>query len=201
MKNATLFASETRRPPRRLPAALRHAGMVLLDQQMWYWGQDIRRPEGNALVRYGFTRWQPSAQWPSSSAYVLAPGPGRQVVLWGFGFFYGEASGGGVYLARFDFDPVWTSQFDLSAALWSPEQPPKFRARRIPTSSTAWAVYSPALEWIADYEQWALETLGLDYRRRCAAGWHKKVIPPEEVPAVWRRLAEQCRALYAGIPS
>ena len=56
---------------------------------------------------------------------------------------------------------------------------------------------SAALEWIADYEQWALDALGLEYRRRCAAGWHKKVIPPEGVPAAWRRLAERYRSAHA----
>ncbi len=172
--------------------------MILLDQQMWYWGQDIRRPEGNALVRYGFTRWRPPAQWPSSSAYVLAPEPGRQVVLWGFGFFYGEAAGGGVYLARFDFDPFWSIQSELSAALWSPERLPKLHSPYDPDVRLRLSrLLSAALEWIADYEHWALDALGLEYRRRCAAGWHKKVIPPEGVPAAWRRLAERYRSAHA----
>ena len=194
MRTAIPPTAAARRSSPRLPAALRHAGSVLLDQQMWYWGQDIRRPDGNALTRYGFTRWQPPAPWSGSSAYVLAPDPGRQVVLWGFGFFYGDAASGGVYLARFDFDPFWSARSDLPAALWSPEQLPEFRSPQSPEERLCLSrLLTRALEWIAAYEQWALETLGLDYRTSCAAAWHKKIIPPIEVPAAWRRLAEQCR--------
>jgi hypothetical protein len=135
---------------------------------------------------------------PSSSAYVLHPEPGRQVVLWGFGFFYGDAARGGLYLARFDFDPFRSSQSDLPKALWSPEQLPKLQtAQNIEQRLFLSGLLFDALNWIADYEQWALETLALDYRKQCAASWHKKIIPAEEVPAAWRRLAEQCQASYA----
>jgi hypothetical protein len=37
--------------------------------------------------------------------------------------------------------------------------------------------------WIAIDEQWVLQTFGLDYRRRCVAGWAK-------MAAVWGRLAD-----------
>ena len=35
---------------------IRKIRTTLLDQQLWCWGQDIRRVEGNALLTYGFTK-------------------------------------------------------------------------------------------------------------------------------------------------
>jgi len=39
---------------------------------------------------------------------------------------------------------------------------------------------SCAFSWIAIDEQWVLQTFGLDYRRRCVAGWVKTVGRPRK---------------------
>jgi hypothetical protein len=51
---------------------------------------------------------------------------------------------------------------------------------------------SAATKWIASYEQWVLDTVGIDYRQSCLRQWHKKIIPAEIVPDEWRRIAENC---------
>jgi hypothetical protein len=42
---------------------------VLLDQQFWFLGHDIRHADGNALQRFGFVRWRSPAQG-GTSCYV-----------------------------------------------------------------------------------------------------------------------------------
>src|SRR5687768_12975270 len=43
-------------PAFRLPKALEKQGEALLEQQMWCWGCDVRRQEGNLLLAYGCER-------------------------------------------------------------------------------------------------------------------------------------------------
>lgn len=43
--------------------------MALFDQQLWCWGQVIRRPEGNLLLAYGMTRQRLPETIKGSSLY------------------------------------------------------------------------------------------------------------------------------------
>ena len=49
----------------------------LFSQQIWCWGCDIRRPEGNWLVELGFERMAPPANRESCSS-VLRVKPARR---------------------------------------------------------------------------------------------------------------------------
>ena len=69
---------------------VRKTGTLLLDQQLWCWGQDIRRVDGNALLAYGFTRHRPPEGEHGSPAYEWRGSGRSRVILWGFGFFYGD---------------------------------------------------------------------------------------------------------------
>ena len=40
----------------RVPPSVIREGKLLLDQQCWCWGQDIRHPDGNLLLTHGFVR-------------------------------------------------------------------------------------------------------------------------------------------------
>ncbi len=75
----------TQAPPRplRLP--------VLLDQQFWYLGHDIRHTDGNALQRFGFVRWRsPGEGGTSCYVYALSETPPLEaVVCWGFAAYCG----------------------------------------------------------------------------------------------------------------
>lgn len=81
--------------PLRLP--------VLLDQQFWFLGHDIRHTDGNALQRFGFVRWgSPTPGGTSCYVYALTGNPPLEaVVCWGFGAYCGPVhfpaltSGGG----------------------------------------------------------------------------------------------------------
>ena len=73
---------------------LEHAA-ALLSQQVWCWGRDILRPEGNWLLEFGFDRIEPPANRKHcASVYALAMPRRRCVVLRGFGVFYGDGQWG-----------------------------------------------------------------------------------------------------------
>ena len=88
---------------------VRKIGTTLLDQQLWCWGQDIRRAEGNALLAYGFTKHRPPEGKHGSTAYEWRGSGSSRVILWGFGFFYGDGDRGGLFLQRYKFAPKQTA--------------------------------------------------------------------------------------------
>lgn len=77
-------------PPQAPQRALRLP--VLLDQQFWFLGHDIRHEAGNGLERFGFTRWR-HPQGVGTSCYVLPQGPGEALVCWGFAAYLGAVHG------------------------------------------------------------------------------------------------------------
>jgi hypothetical protein len=197
---ANLPDAEPTSPGRQLadPAEMRETAAALLNQQMWCWGYDIRRAAGNVLLLRGFKRWRPPQGTLGSTAYQLDMPPDRQVVLWGFGMFFGSRSDGGLFLKRYAFAPLWTAACDLRAALWRPEELPDFRpANNLAERTCLVGVLSAAMRWIAEYETWVQETLGLDYRRQCLREWPKTVAEAGNVPQQWLLFAEHCSELLA----
>lgn len=178
----------------RLPAEVRRHGTVLLNQQFWLWGQDIRRPEGNALLLRGFVQERPPADLRGSTRYELALGSDRVVVLWGFGLFYGDRELGGLYLGRFRLAPRLCPQ-DTPRGVWEPSRLPRI----VPPADAddrrrAGALLVAALRWVAAYEAWASDALGAEHRRRSVDAWRRPACRPEEIVAAWTRLAHRCHA-------
>jgi hypothetical protein len=54
----------------RIPANIQRAVIPLLDQQMWCWGCDVRRTQGNLLLAYGAEK-RPSPNARYHSAYTF----------------------------------------------------------------------------------------------------------------------------------
>src|SRR5689334_2275112 len=88
-------------------------GAALFHQQMWCWGCDIRRPEGNLLLMYGFERERPPEGVHGSSSYFLHTPTERGIRLWGFGLFFTQQGQGSLFLQRYGFAPRWRSQTTL----------------------------------------------------------------------------------------
>ena len=62
----------------------------LLNQQIWYWGRDICKEEGNLLLEIGFERIEPPPTSDAvSSVYSLELPGNRNIILRGYGIFYG----------------------------------------------------------------------------------------------------------------
>jgi hypothetical protein len=165
-----------------LPDSLRREGQVLLHQQCWNWGYDVRRPEGNILIEYGFTRVRPPGTVQGSSQYTWN-GP-LTVRLWGFGFFAGRTLDRGIHVNRYEFLPRLAK---MDQDVWEPavlqSQCPHARGR------ACLGLLATALRWMRDYEAWVLRQCGVQYRRRALAQWNKPCILPEAMPVLWDRLA------------
>jgi hypothetical protein len=175
--------------------AARQRADGLFHQQCWLWGCDIRRPEGNALLTYGFWRQRPPEGAPGSSAYLLQRDPSTVVVLWKFGIFYGSPVEGGVFLGRYGFEPTGVPRLDTTVPPWSPEQlvvgePPHTDAEPV----RAQLQFVGLLRWIAEYEAWIVEEFGLPYRQQCVAAWTFGPfrIAAERLVDEWNQLAACC---------
>lgn len=178
-----------------LPAHLQRRGAELLHLQCWLWGCDIRRPEGNLLLEYGFSRQRPPAGAAGSSAYLWTAESDTIIVLWGFGAFYGSPVNGGVYLRRYEFAPRYVPWIDPRRLPWLPDQ---MRAAVIPAEPDVQPQlrqqFTGLLEWIARYEMWVRDSCGLAYRQHCVAesAKHPFRIPVERLAEEWQQLAQQC---------
>ena len=165
-----------------LPAPVQRQGRILLNQQCWLWGQDVRRAEGNLLLDFGFERLRAPEEITGSSQYTLALDKNDFLRLWGFGLFYG-CERGGIYINRYDFTPrlAWATRKGWQSAE---------EMRSLPAASDT-LLLEKAIGWIADYEQWVLKNYGKVYRTACLAGWGKCGLPDSGLPAAWKALARE----------
>jgi hypothetical protein len=127
-----------------------------------------------------------------STAYIFSQGPELTIVLWGFGLFCGccDTEPAGLFLKRNEFTPRMTPTAAPPWGVWTLEQLPALHDPKTPDERTRLqGLFTAALHWIASYEQWATHTLGLNYRRRCIAGWSRTVVAAEAMAATWRQLA------------
>ena len=168
--------------------------LALLNQQLWCWGRDILRPEGNWLLEIGFRRIEPPAErLKSSSVYTLELPNGRSVILRGFGSFYGCSERGGVFLHRYTFPPNYTRLTSLESPPWDVEDLPEWNRPTDSQSNNLAALTLDMIDWIQNYEERIVKDLGLEYRRSILSCWkHAKdpIIPAEEMANAWKMLGD-----------
>ena len=164
----------------------------LFSQQIWCWGQDILRPEGNWLIEIGFDRIEPPEDRKEfSSVYSLVLPQGRCIVLRGFGVFYGDLYHGGVFLPRYDFRPKYTTQATLEAPPWSDADLPTLSPPAESTQASCVTLTSDLIDWIRAYEMNIVEVLGVEYRRATLLDWEngkRLIVPAEEMACAWQQL-------------
>jgi hypothetical protein len=174
----------------RTPPALHRLGDPLLDLQLWMLGQDRLHPEGNALARYGFQRGRhPEGHGSSGYLLPLNDPPGTGLVCWGYGIYLGpvrlippgdaapsRATGSppgapplGVVLERHAFGPrVLTAPLALPVRAKA-----ALGARHVPRAPLEQQAAGDGLRRVAtllaDYERWALRTLGHAHRLQALA--------------------------------
>lgn len=102
-------------------------GTAWFDQQLWCWGQDVRRADGNALLLYGLERDAPPPAARLGPVHHLAPEPDSRLILAGFGLFYGCRGLGALYLARYDFAPRLLRRAALPTPRWKVHAVPPCR--------------------------------------------------------------------------
>jgi len=186
------------RQPSALGPAIERTGALLLHQQCWCWGWDIRDLDGNLLLDHGFVRHRtPEAR---DSTYTLMLPNGQAIVLWGWGMFFSDPAWGGMFLRRCGFDPYLTVSADVpSTAIRLTDLHPL----RLPHLASEWNqvthLLPSLLRWIAHYETWVLTVRGDKYRqlslRACPRMVVKRPIPAARVVESWNSLADQCEAV------
>ena len=167
------------------PADYQHLYRLLLHQQCWLWGQDIKRPEGNLLLEYGFRRIRPPASIQGSTRYQIRLSARATLSLWGFGLYYARCGRGGVYLNRYDATPRYGHAAGFLPHVWTPaDLPVTGHDPHIPYLARK------AFHWIATYERWILRHYGIAYRRACLRPWHEPALLPHSLPAEWDALSQ-----------
>ena len=164
-------------------------GAELMHQQCWCWGQDVRRPEGNLLLEYGFARTRPPEGVSGSSRYTLHQ-DGAHLALWGFGAGYAVEGCGGIYVNRYCFVPRWLADHAALDPVWHADQLASLRRpltrREIRRSRR---LLRSLIRWIASYERWVESACGPGYRPRTLSSWRRTSIPPDRQALEWELLA------------
>jgi hypothetical protein len=165
----------------------------LLDQQFWFWGQDVRQ-QPNSLVRFGFSRIALDDRSKGSSRYELNR-DGFLIRLWGFGTTVSDADGRSIFVSRFSARPVFrqirkSGELDVHRG----EALPDFHAPREESEvDTADALLLEFCRFVTAYEEWVLgEADGPVHRRKALAQWmHKPCCKATEVAGRWRAMSAQ----------
>jgi hypothetical protein len=164
----------------------------LLNEQCWCWGADIRYPDGNLLLTYGFRRERAPSPQAGSNMYMFHPSPTQQVILWGWGMFYSKRSVGGLFLGRNGFAPMMTSIDMLSTPVFTAtELPSLFIPRTEKEYQITEQLIGNGLRWIAGYETWVLSVAGECHRLACLSEWRKRPVTGCHAPEQWSCLAAQ----------
>lgn len=139
----------------------------LLDQQLWCWGQDVKAPDGNLLVAYGFDRHAPPSHLKTASQYVIKR-HATSVTLRGFGVVIAEENSPALFLRRYSFEPMFFEQSPKADDLWQSEVLPEIRRPQLASEwRTAGRVVRLFLQLVSDYERWIQLRQGLAYRNAC----------------------------------
>lgn len=176
-----------------LPPDVQRCGPLLLDQQIWSWGCDVERVEGNLLLQFGFSRRRPLPGQGGCSQYSIAWGTG-EIRLWGWGVLY-RATDFCLFLRRYQFAPLRWRGRRLRARITQPAEltglkPPGRRAefRRAQTRLAELCL------WIAGYERWVINACGPSYRENCLARWPKPVgAHAYQMAEAWETIADRCQ--------
>ena len=174
-----------------MPRPVRRFGGRLMEQQLWCWGRDIEFPDGNLLIRFGFERHRDHDGFDRSTCYRLDIEE-LHVCMWGFGMFFGRRDLGGLYLDRFEFCPYWAPVESLSLAIHWPEDLPVFaRPRGREQWQRARKLWKVSWQWIAGYEAWVRNTVGIGYRRECVDTWLRPFVRADRIGPAWRFLSRR----------
>ena len=130
-----------------------------LQQQMFFWGQDVIHPGGNQLVQNGFQRLR-SKGLKGTSCYRREWQNGHLELFGSCAGWYGP-NGGFAFIRPRKRVVIWDSaETRPTPGLWQPE----FIKRRAKKAEIH-AFSLPFLDWLISYEKDILDRFGADYRR------------------------------------
>lgn len=139
-----------------------------IQQQMFFWGQDVLRPEGNFLVDQGFLR-SPSTGLQGTSCYRREWQQG-QIELYGSCAGWYSESGGFLFIRPWQRCMIWRSGETTPI-------PGSWQKEHIEHSATRSQIYQaslPFLDWVISYEYAVLASFGRAYRQKNYREYRKK---------------------------
>ncbi|MDZ4769944.1 MAG: hypothetical protein SGJ24_12525 [Chloroflexota bacterium] len=177
----------------KLPAALSRRGTALIEQQMWCWGCDVRRADGNLLLAYGCQQ-RPSPEPRYHSAYTVALCAGCALTLWGWGVWIAAQDHGSLFISRGGFRLRWSSHTDLSPQAWQARDLPLVSEPNGERQTDALHLLREAVTWIAGYERWLADCTAPTYREQVVVAWpqrrqYKGGVPSCELANAWADFA------------
>lgn len=179
---------------RRISTRSQKTASMLIDQQMWCWGCDVRRKEGNLLLDYGAKK-RPSPNPRYRSCYVFDSKTELVLSLWGWGLWIACADWGSLFIGRSRFQLRYTSDVILVPDAWCKKDLP---ATDLVLNEDNFLqvnhLLTRALRWIGGYEAWISTQVTSDYRERVLAKWpqrrrYKGGIPVAEMAEQWFQLS------------
>ena len=181
----------------------------LLCQQIWCWGRDIERPEGNWLLERNFERLEPPLEREDcDSIYSLDLSRNQHLILRGFGVFYGDKKRGAIFLPRYEFLPRYTKISTLENLPWLENDLPIMKSLTSFELANGMVLMHDLIKWICEYEETVIEQLGMEYRRSTLVEWKNDrggVIPAEKIINEWKLLglaiSEESSLVYQNLSS
>lgn len=179
------------------PATYKDRIKPLLHQQMWLFGQDIVCPKGNLLYRHQFSHQRPETR--GGSMYTLQE-EGRQIVLWGWGIWYGKTGIGAIFVNRFRARPRFSAESHLTQPIHveTALPPLQYRARTKAQAEVVRQMWAELLLWLAKYEAWVLNEFGPTWRKAALKPFPHactKLSDVDRLTSEWQALAEQSQTL------
>lgn len=128
-----------------------------LQQQMFFWGQDVLHPTGNFLKKQGFTR-SPSTGLKGTSCYRRTWQNGHIELYGSCAGWYNE-DGGFTFIRPRRRCYVWNSAQETPVpGDWQTEFCQSVTRNELYTAAL------PFLDWLITYEESVLDNFGTDYR-------------------------------------
>lgn len=179
------------------PATFQNSIGPLLHQQMWLFGRDILYPAGNLLYGYGFTHQHAAVR--GSSMYRLPEGAG-ELVLWGWGIWYGEPERGAVFVNRLKPQARYTAVSHLPHTIHHQQELPRLNSQlnSLEQLHHLRHLFQHLLRWLAAYEAWIIGEHGRGWRQRALQPFKLACTPlaqVEEISLTWGQLAADAAIL------
>lgn len=164
-------------------------GEKVLHHQLWFFGKDIWHQEGNLLIRYGFKRYGVPEDKSGTNAYCLKINDLQEIVLFGFGVFWGDKRLGGILLKRYEFCPKMLRCSSLKLPLWKKELLPfQFSPFNEPDKIAVGEMFKDFSGWLSEYESWIDASCSKSWRENCLENWENSCLSIQRVRQGWKIL-------------
>ena len=169
----------------------------LFSQQIWCWGRDILRKEGNWLIQQGFDGIKsPAERADSKTIYTLSLSKSKSVILRGFGVLFTDQSYGTIFLPRYDFRPKFTKDTELKNPPWEFGDLSEFKFPNESEIEHSSSMLIQLVDWIIKYEKEIQDKLGTDYRESTLLEWDngkRVVIAAKEIIGEWVKIRNELK--------